>query len=232
MEFPGNSINSRINGNETKTPANTEATSGEQRVKTVANGKTTNKHQTVGRRFKDMFLAEGNAFTGRIIEDIVAPKIRDMLFSVAAQALDGVKQGFEEVIYGPEGARDRRGRTTGYGSRRNINYSQYSASSSRRRPEDRPPRGDSTVIRRSNRVRDIIVSTREEGDMVLEELDALIDNDNVGHATVGDYYTAAGEDTKPTDEEWGWTDLSTARVRKVAEDEYLIMMPRPKPIEG
>jgi len=68
--------------------------------------------------------------------------------------------------------------------------------------------------------------------MVLEELDALIDNDNVRHATVGDYYTAAGEDTKPTDEEWGWTDLSTARVRKVAEDEYLIMMPRPKPIEG
>jgi hypothetical protein len=78
-------------------------------------------------------------------------------------------------------------------------------------------------------VRDYILETREDADLVLEELDAVIDS--VGHCTVGDFYSTMGDTPNQTDEEWGWTSLSAARVTKVASNEFLISMPRPRPIE-
>lgn len=232
MEFPGNSINSRIDDNKPpEKPANTETTSDPKKVKKVVTGKVMEKKPTVGSRFKKMFLHDGGNFAEHVVEKVVVPMFKDMALSIATQMVDGIRQGVEEALFGPNG-KDRRGRSTSYGTGRPVvNYTRYSSTSSvRRTSDDRPPRGEG--IRRSNRVKEIIVETREEGDAVLEELDAIIDNPNVGHCTVGDFYAACGESTRSTDEEWGWTDLSQARVRKIEEDEYLIVMPRPRPIES
>lgn len=236
MDFPGNSHTSRIDEEKKDTapgPAKTEAPSEPKQVKKVVSGKVTQRPKSLGKRFKDMFVSDSSNFAEHVVENVVVPMVKDMALSIATQMVDGFRQGVEEMLFGPEG-KERRQRTTSYGTGRPVvNYTRYSSTSSVRRSttdRDRPVRGE--AIRRSNRVKEIIVESREDGDAVLEELDAIIDNPNVGHCTVGDFYAACGESTSSTDEEWGWTDLSQARVRKLDVDEYLIVMPRPRPIES
>lgn len=239
MDFPGNSHTSRIE--EKKEPAaesesaKTETPSEPKQVKKVVSGKVSQRPKSLGKRFKDMFVSDSSNFAEHVVENVVVPMVKDMALSIATQMVDGFRQGVEEMLFGPDG-KERRQRSTSYGTGRPVvNYTRYSSTSSVRRSSsdrerDRPARGE--AIRRSNRVKEIIVETREDGDAVLEELDAIIDNPNVGHCTVGDFYAACGESTRSTDEEWGWTDLSQARVRKLDEDEFLIVMPRPRPIES
>jgi hypothetical protein len=233
MEFPGNSHSARIEQQNTtaSVPEATVTTSETKTVKKVVTGKVTQNKETLGRKFKRMFLHDGGDFAGHIVEKIVVPTIKDMALSIATQAVDGVRQGIEEALFGPDGSGSRRSRTTSYGTGRpTVNYTRYSSSSSRRPERDRDR--DSYRSRRSNRVKEIIVETREDGDAVLEELDAIIDNPDIGYCTVGDFYAACGENTTPQDEEWGWRDLSKARVHKISRDEFLISMPHPREIEN
>lgn len=231
MDFPGNSINSRIEQkpDPEQVPENTKATS-EKTVKKVVTGKVAEHKPTLGKRFKNMFIHDGGNFAEHIVEKVVVPMVKDMALSIVTQMVDGVRQGVEEAIFGPDG-REKRVRSTSYGTGRpRVNYTQYSSNTRVSRTESREP-VRSRSVRRSNRVREILVKTREDGDRVLEELDGIIDSE-LGHCTVGDFYAACGEETVSTDEEWGWTDLSGARVHKITSDEYLIAMPRPRPIES
>lgn len=235
MDFPGNSHTSRIEENKDPTPesAKIETASDPKQVKKVVSGKVSQRPKSLGKRFKDMFVSDSSNFAEHVVENVVVPTVKDMALSIATQMVDGFRQGVEEMLFGPDG-KERRRRTTSYGTGRPVvNYTRYSSTSSVRRTSadrDRPVRGE--ALRRSNRVKEIIVETRDDGDAVIEELDAIIDNPNVGHCTVGDFYAACGESTRSTDEEWGWTDLSQARVVKLDEDEYLIKMPRPHPIDS
>jgi hypothetical protein len=231
-DFPGNSHSARIEqSNPTAPEPDATVTPSETKVvKKVVTGKVTQNKETLGKKFKRMFLHDGGNFAEHIVEKVVVPTIKDMALSIATQAVDGIRQGVEEALFGPEGSGRRR--TTSYGTGRPVvNYTRYSSSSTVRRTErDRDRDSYRDRPRRSNRVKEIIVETREDGDAVLEELDALIDGE-VGYCTVGDFYAACGESTTAQDEEWGWKDLSQARVHKLGRDEYLISMPRPRPIE-
>lgn len=231
MEFPGNSINSRIDDKQDpeQVPEKASMTSESKKVKKVVTGKVTENKPTLGKRFKNMFIHDGGNFAEHVVEKVVVPMVKDMALSIATQMVDGFRQGVEEMLFGPDG-REKRSRTTSYGTGRPVvNYTRYSSSSTVRRSERDRDRGENN--RRSNRVKEIIVESREDGDAVLEELDAIIDS-QVGHCTVGDFYAACGESTVSTDEEWGWTDLSNARVSKISRDEYLITMPRPRAIDS
>jgi hypothetical protein len=236
MDFPGNSHTAaRIEEEKAseQVPENTPTTSEPKKVKKVVTGKVTENKPTLGKRFKNMFVHDGGNFAEHVVEKVVVPMVKDMALSIATQMVDGFRQGVEEMLFGPD-AKDRRGRTTSYGTGRPVvNYTRYSSTSSVRRSSDRSERDRDRdgSSRRSNRVREIIVESREDGDAVLEELDAIIDS-SVGHCTVGDFYAACGERTVSTDEEWGWTDLRDARVSKLGRDEFLISMPRPRPIDG
>lgn len=231
-QFPGNSHTSRIVNNTPDPkpePAKTEATSEPKKVEKVVNGKVTQRTKPLGSRLKDMFVNDGGSFGEYLVEKVVVPMMKDMVLSIITQTADGFRQGLEEKLFGPD-EQGRRTRPTSYGATRPVvNYTRYSnGSSSRRDSSTRPPIGRGA--RRSNVVKEFIVETREDGDLVLEELDAMIDS--VGHCTVGDYYSSMGERPHSTDEEWGWTNLNEARVNKISADEFLISMPRPRPIDN
>lgn len=235
MDFPSNSHTARIEQKKDTEPeeTGTETPSEPKKAKKVVTGKVTNHKPTLSSRFKKMFLHEGGDFAGHIVEKVVVPMFKDMALSIVTQMVDGVRQGVEEAIFGPDGKGERR-RTTSYGTGRPVvNYTRYSSSSTVRRSGDAPIRRSDRYDRdrRSNQVKQIVVQTREDGDAVIEELEGIIDSD-IGHCTVGDFYAACGESTVSTDEDWGWTDLRNARVREITRDEYLIDMPRPRPIES
>jgi hypothetical protein len=178
-----------------------------------------------------MFLSDSGSFAEHLAENVVAPMVKDLAYTIVAQIGDGLKQGFEQMIFGPEG-RKRTGRGTSFSTGRPVtNYGAYSS----RRPEDRPPYGGSyrrEPMRRSNRLKDVVVDSREEGYAVIEELQAKIDG--YGHCTVGDFYAAVDIIPNSTDELWGWRNVNLhdyARIRKLDVDEYEIVMPPPRELD-
>lgn len=240
-DFPSNSISSRMKrdiegepATEVKTSKTVETET--KTVKKVAEGKVTSRPKPLTKRFKSMFFEEfAEGYTKHLVESIVIPKTKDMIYTLASQMVDAVKEGFEEALFGPQD-KDKTERRRFFDSDRptritNYNSRYRSSNSSSRRREDRPPVGRNRSVR-SGIVRDVFVETRRTGEKVLAELEELIMNPEYQHCTVGDFYALVGEPVRPVDEEWGWTDLRRARVVMMEPDEYLIEMPPPRAIDA
>ncbi|QEQ93916.1 hypothetical protein SEA_KARDASHIAN_51 [Streptomyces phage Kardashian] len=201
-----------------------------KQVRKVVTGTVRQRRKPLGTRLKEMFASEdGDTFGHYLVENVVVPMMKDMVLSVITQTADGIRGGIEERLFGS--STQSRTRTTSYGTGRPVvNYTRYSSSSTNRpssRPSTHAPR---ITVRRSNKIQDIILGTREDGEDVLDELKDKVDG--FGHCTVGDLYTAVGITPTSTDHGWGWDDLDQARVRRLATDEYLLVMPRPIEIEN
>lgn len=238
-EFPGNSHATKINQKQDpeKKPDASPVT-GKKNLEKVISGKTTDKPKSLSKRMKCMFLAEGTNFGEHVVENVVIPMFKDMAYSIAAQIGEGIKRGVEEAIFGPD-EKGRRPRTTGYvpgGRRREVNYTTYSSRSTIRRDDDRPryrSERDRGYDRRrpAKELRQVILDSRHDGELVLEHLQAVIDDTDISYCTIGDYYSLVGENVRPIDEQWGWDDIRDARVRQIDRDEYEIVFPDPRPIE-
>lgn len=234
-EFPGNLPGNSHSAKMTKgpqtektEPENTETSTASaespEPKKKVIQGRVTQRRKPLGTRVREMFAGDGQeSFADHLINNVAVPMIKDMIISVVAQTLDGVKNGVEDRISGTSQSRTRTpSHATG---RTHTNYSGFS--SPPRRPTSRPASPASRItIRRSNQVQDIILETRADGDAILEELQAVIDS--VGHCTMGDLYSYF-DDIKQdqTHEGWGWDNIDEARVRRIATEEFLLVMPRP-----
>lgn len=75
---------------------------------------------------------------------------------------------------------------------------------------------------------DIIVDTRAEAHMVLDEMDAIIDR--YGKASVADFYDVVGVTSDWTDNRYGWTSLRSASIKPV-RDGFMLVMPRTQVLE-
>ena len=233
-QFPGNSHTARVASTDTGTPPS-ETTSEPKKAGKVTDGRVYRKRKPLGSRLKNMFVDDGGDFITHLVEKVIVPMVKEMVLSAITQSADGFRQGLERQLFGPDD-QGRRNRPTSYGSSRTrVNYNGYSngnryntGTTMRRDSSTRPPPNDG-VIRRSNRVEGVLVETRENAELVLDDLNAVIDS--VGHCSVGDFYAAVGLRPSTTDEEWGWNSLRSAEISKVGTDEFLITMPRPLPIE-
>jgi len=232
--LPGNSHTSKLkkeqqNAGESETTEATETPENDGRVKKVVSGNVVKKRKPLGVQFKEMFASEGEqTFLDYLINDVGIPMVQETIITITSTVLDGFKTGIEERITGGR-SESRSTRTTSYGTGRRVDYNaQY------RSPVTRPgvrisapaPR---MTIRRSNRVEDIFLETREDGLDVIEELQGKIDG--FGHCTVADLYACVGVDIKTTDEAWGWDSLEDARVRRLATGQFQLVVPRPIPIQ-
>jgi hypothetical protein len=225
-DFPNNSHVVRKQ-EQVETPKEGEVKEPTPITKKIVEGKVTERQKTLGVRFKDMFVAEGTNFSGQLYKNIVKPKVQDLALTILGTVLDGIKEGVEEVITGKPARRGGDRASGVFSGRRHTPYDRVRPAVPVR---DSQRFSDGVVpIRRSNRVQELIVSSREEGEAVLEALEAQIEGP-IRHCTVGDYYELLGRSVVSTDHEWGWTDLSGARVRILSDNEYLIVMPTPRPI--
>src|SRR5690606_42119776 len=76
--------------------------------------------------------------------------------------------------------------------------------------------------------KEIVLATRSEAEEVLDRLSDLINSYDV--ALVSDLYDLIGITGSFTDDRWGWTSLTGARVERV-RDGYLLNLPRTQSIE-
>jgi len=198
-------------GNSKKNKVNPEAPA--KNIAKVVTGEVIQKDKGLGRKFRDTFFGgDGKQVARYIGADILLPSLRNLL-------LDMISKGAEKMILG-ERADPRR-------DPRRVNYqAQYYLNPAPRSPFDSraanlpstPPRG------RVNRkeIQDVILSTREDAELVVERLSDILENYEV--ASLADLYDLIGLPTSHLDNKWGWTFLGTVRITQVRQG-YLLELP-------
>ena len=129
------------------------------------------------------------------------------------------------MMYGPDG---RRGRGRGsrynepysrYGSNQRTNYSQ----ASRYAPTDDEPE-DVVVKRQRFTSSDYLIASREEANLVLENLADSVNDFN--QVSVADFKESIGIVTEFTDNNFGWRDVDDFRIQAY-HGKFIIISPRP-----
>lgn len=183
----------------------------------VAGEQLTKKEQSVARKVQDILFGTD---TKRVVEhvflDILLPGARDTFF-------DMVTGGLSMKLYGRDRGYGRRIRD--YGSYE-MEKRDYSSVSRGRSYETRPLSSPQKVRRDAPGVYDVAYSTHGQAYEVLDRLMAQIRVR--GFVTVAQLYQLSSIRTSPTDFDWGWADLSAARVHE-SNGRYILMLPDPIP---
>ncbi len=187
-----------------------------EKVQRVTSSDAVRRKKSLGRHFSQTFFG-GDARTAwhYMISNVAVPMIQDTFIEM-------VQSGIERLVRGEH--RSRRAPPGGYG---HVNYRGYSQPP-RRPQDDRPPLPTRTS--RASRARhsfdEIILSSRQEAEEVLDRLYDLIDS--YDSASVADLYELTGLDSAHTDHTWGWTALRGANVSRVRGGGYLLDLPEPE----
>ena len=192
-----------------KPPRSKPADPNNKKIKQVAKGKT--REQRLSKKLRDSFIPED-------IQDVKTYLIFDTIIPhVKETVLDLINMAFYGESYGG----GRRNSKRGYFTNERTSYASYYKSDRDREKRERS--------RKSNDIPEIIVESRADGLDVIEEMNNLIDEyDSV---SVGDLNQIVGITGNYQDEKFGWYDISSAKVKRVGPEEYLIDLPRPKPLD-
>lgn len=145
---------------------------------------------------------------GHILNEIVLPELKNMLYTTAQEAVGRSLFGDNYVHRGSPAP----GRRTPY-----VSYS---------KPAVRAP--ERTVrSRRTHDFAEYILETRAEAESVIDALDERIRR--YSSASVSDLNDLLGVTGSYTDVDWGWFNLRNADTRRVA-DGYILDLPTPEPI--
>ena len=200
----------KSNSHQAKEPFAPYAVDPEKKViMKVVTGKVISREKTLGKKFAETFCGEDVGNIGMyILRDVLVPAVKNVLWDI-------VTGGLEMSLFGElKGSRSRN--TLGSnGSRTN-----YGGISSNRNDTRRAPLN---INRQNKSLNDIVIATRGEAEEVLSTLSDLVID--YGQATIADLYGMVGIDTSFTDNNFGWTDLRSARVSR-ARDGYLLDLPK------
>lgn len=182
-----------------------------KKIEKVINGPVIERKKPITNRFAEAFF-DGDFKTAASFAFV------DVLFPAIKRGIaDTFQNLIEMMLFGSPRPRGSKG-----GSER-VSYSSYYKSDSRGN------RGDDNVDHYSGYdYRDIILSSRGEAEEVLDVLTGAIEE--YGQATVSDLYDAVGITGTFADNKYGWTNLSSARVRMTRKG-YLVELPRALPID-
>ncbi|MCM1525382.1 MAG: hypothetical protein NC120_13100 [Ruminococcus sp.] len=177
-------------------------------IKKVVSGEVKMKRKKGIQKFADVFIAEDmHNVKDYIINDVVLPKIKDMLFSV-------ITYGAGMVFFGEKGKR-------GTGASK-VSYGGY---------YDRSRSDDEKIRPRHKSVydyEDVVLDNRGDAEDVLCRLRETIAA--YGIVTVAYFYDLIGVSSDYTAENYGWTDIRDARIVR-GMDGYEIRLPKAMPID-
>lgn len=178
----------------------------EKNVQKVVTGKVVTKKNEI-KKFTDIFVSEDvSNVKSYIFLDILVPAIKKAISDI-------VTNGIDMILYGETGS-----------SKKNSTASKVSYRSYDRMYDVREP---SRTTRIGYDYDDIIIPSRGEAEDVLLRMKELIDKYDI--ASIGDLYDLVGISGNYTDNKYGWTDLSGAKVIPV-RDGYLLKLPKALPL--
>lgn len=200
-EYPDNSHSAREKQREAGSPP-------EKKVEKVVTGGVKARKKSEAKKFASIFVPEDTtSVKSYILMDVIVPGIKNAVADVVSI-----------VLFGESG---RVGGKKGSGSK--VSYQRYYDDKRDERRDYSRPR---TVG--GYDYDDIIIESRGEADLVLEQLEEIIANYDV--ASVADLYDLVGITGRSyTDNKYGWTNIRNARVVRV-RDGYILQLPRAMPI--
>ncbi len=182
-------------------------------VNKIASGKRVKK--PFHKRFANAFLdgEPAREVGDYILNDVVIPAAKTTIADLVEGAIDMILFGGGRVSRprSPYSRRDDRRSPTPYNSMHTRDRHSRTVTDNRGRS-------------RANDVSDVLFDRRGEAEAVLSELIDTVNKYEV--ATVRDFFEMAGISASYTDQKWGWTDVSDARVSRV-RDGWIVDLPRP-----
>lgn len=175
----------------------------------VIKGSAKIHQKTTGEKLKETLFGEGVDNVGDyVVFDVIIPTLKEMV-------VNSVSDGINMLLFGET---KRSGRSSSRNSR--SGYVQYE-SYSRNRDRDSGRRAQFDFS-------DIEFETRADAIDVLDAIEDTISMYDV--ASVSDLYEFAGITPRPTDNNYGWTSVNTAEILMKRNGNYILSMPRPKPL--
>lgn len=181
----------------------------EKKVEKVISGTAKVRKKTGARKVADVFISEDAAnVKSYIVMDVIVPAIKDVLSNV-------VKDSIDMILFGGT-SRSRNDRR-----KSNANHISYDRFYDRRDDDRRDSR---TSIASRYNFDDITLESKAEAEEVLDRMEELLDT--YGMVTVADLCDLVGISCEYTDNKYGWTNLSNARVVRLRGNEYMLDLPR------
>lgn len=161
----------------------------------------------------------------KISTDIIVPAIKNIV-------VDSITSGINMAIFGPDEGRHAPGKRN-YGGNARQHWNSPPANTARYQPKTNYGRAygsaapAQTPVRAPQRsdepfITDHLIEDRTEALNVLNGLrEQILD---YGEASVADYYDLIGLEATYTDNDYGWRDLSTARLQPVRGG-YIVQFP-------
>ena len=179
----------------------------EKKIEKVISGPVITKKKGGFRKFADTFAAEDmSKVRNSILIDVIVPTVKKIIVDIVDVAL-----------YGEKG----HGRPTSNVSK--VSYGNY-YNNPRQATEPRRSMYNSVYDEE-----DLILASRGEAELVLTSMIDTIDR--YGFATIADLYDLVGRtNNNHCANNYGWTDLHTAEVRRVREG-YILKLPKALPID-
>lgn len=197
--------NYRSNSNKSKADIPKEE---EHRVQSVVSAPAKKIKKSGFRKIGELIIQEDVENVGSyILVDVLIPAIKKAMYDV-------ITNGADMFLFGG----NRRPKSNGYASK--VSYrSMYDD----RREESR--RSYSTT---SYNFDDILIPNRTDAEEVIIRMNELIAR--YGLVRVTDFYELVGMTGSYTENRYGWTDISSAKVIR-DRDGYIIKLPRPLPLD-
>lgn len=196
----------------------------EKKIQPVVKGLAKAKKKSDIRKVADALIADN---IGNIKTDFVIPTVKKALSETIRGLSDVLADGVDMLLY-KDGERPRRSSRGGVASR--IAYNSIYKSSDRRYPQD--PRDRELRKAHSKKTfdyDDIWFETRGAAEIVLTAMEDVLSQ--YPTVSVGDLYDLADVSTDNYQvHKYGWTDLTSATVRKY-DGGYIIQFPRAFPID-
>lgn len=177
-----------------------------KKVDKVVRGKVKTKKKSGVTKFTDVFISEDIAnVKSYIVGEVLVPAMKKALSDI-------ITNGIDMLLYGESGVSKRNSRSS------KVSYTKYYN-------DERSP---SRSVKSNYNYDDIIIDSRGEAEEVLTRMDELIYS--YGMVSVADFYDLVGVTSRYTDNNYGWTDVRSARVVHV-RDGYIIKLPRAVPLD-
>ena len=180
----------------------------------VAKGRVTKKKKTLLDRFKATFIKEDPRDVRKyVIQEVIIPALIDNAYDILTSAYDMTFRG--------EATRRKKSSSNSLGSK--INYGGFFSGGERR--EKMPSYQRSETAKSFD---NICFESRGDAELVLDNMVDILSRYEV--VRVADFYELAGCSGEFTDNDFGWKDLSGAKVAR-SRDGYFIDLPRCVPIK-
>lgn len=174
-----------------------------QKREKIISGEATTRKKTGIAKMSDIFVAEDiQTVKTRMFMDVLVPSLKDVIANM-------VISGVQMILFGDSGRRNR-----APGAR--YDYGGYYNSLNQ---QQKTQKADY-----SYGYNDPVVNSRGDAERILQEMAEIIGE--YGKASIADLYDLCGITGRPTDMNYGWTEMPGARPVRIP-DGYLIQMPRP-----